>query len=177
MHPKYPGAIRVRCSLHKNVNTPREKCQSLKDLEKALSNTDVAVKYGVPKNTLSTWVKSKEQLFAALEKGNNVKRQKLRTGDHETLDTAVFKWFLSLRSPNVPLSGAIIQGKASQYANKLSKGNVKSSGGWLRRWKESNNFTFKTISGESNFVTPEMVNIWSETSLPTLLYNYDLKDI
>ena len=48
---------------------------------------------------------------------------------------------------------------------------------WLRRWKERKNFTFKTISGESNSVTPEMVNAWSEISLPTLLYNYDLKDI
>ena len=37
--------------------------------------------------------------------------------------------------------------------------------------------TFKTISGELHSVTPEMVNVWSETSLPTLLYNYDLKDI
>ena len=35
----------------------------------------------------------------------------------------------------------------------------------------------ETISGELNSVTPEMVNVWSETSLPTLLYNYDLKDI
>ena len=31
-----------------------------------------------------------------------------------------------------------------------------------------------TTSGESHFVTPEMVNVWSETSLPTLLYNYDV---
>ena len=71
--------------------TLREKCQSLKDLEKGLSNKDVAAKYGVPKNTLFTWVKSKEKLFVALEKGNNVKRQKLRSGDHETLGTAVFQ--------------------------------------------------------------------------------------
>ena len=52
---------------------------------------DVATKYGVSKNTSSIWVKSKEKLFAALEKGNDVKRQKIRTGDHETLDTAVFQ--------------------------------------------------------------------------------------
>ena len=50
----------------------REKCQSLKDIEKGLSNKDVAAKYGVPKNTLSTWVKSKEKLFAALKKGNKL---------------------------------------------------------------------------------------------------------
>ena len=118
-----------------------------------MSNKNVAAKYGVPRNTLSTWVKSKEKLFEALEKGNNVKRQKLRTGDHETLDTAV-------KSQNVPLSGATIQEKASQYAEELSVGNFKASDGWLRRWKERNNVTFKTISGESNSVTPEMVNAW-----------------
>ena len=55
------------------------------------------------------WLKVKKKNFAALEKGNNVKRQKIRTGDDETLETAVFKWFLSLRSQNVPLSGGIIQ--------------------------------------------------------------------
>ena len=106
-----------------------------------------------------------------------MKRQKLPTWDHETLDTAVFKWFLNLRSQNVPLSGAIIQGKARQYAKELSIENLISSDGWLRRWKERNNVTFKTTSGESNSVTPEMAKAWSETSLPTLLYNYDLKDI
>ena len=68
-----------------------EKCQSLKGLEKGLSNKDVAAKYVVPKNTLSTWVKSKETLFTVLEKGNNIKRQKLHTGDDKTLDTAVLK--------------------------------------------------------------------------------------
>ena len=78
--------------------TLRKKCQSLNDLEKGLSNKDVAAKYGVPKNTLSTWVKSKEKLFAALEKGHNVKRQKLRTGDHETLNTDVFKWFCDVKT-------------------------------------------------------------------------------
>ena len=30
---------------------------------------------------------------------------------------------------------------------------------------------------ENHSVTPEMVNAWKETSLPTLLSNYDLKDI
>ena len=40
----------------------------------------------------------------------------------------------------------------------------------------------KEISSSKNFmenhsVTPEMVNAWKETSLPTLLSNYDQKDI
>ena len=49
--------------------------------------------------------------------------------------------------------------------------------GWLRRSKEKNNTSFKTVSGESKSVILEMVNMWSETSLPTLLSNYDIKDI
>ena len=55
--------------------------------------------------------------------------------------------------------------------------NFQASDGWLRRWKKRNNISFKTVSGESKSVTPEMVNAWSETSLPTLLSNYDLKNI
>ena len=63
--------------------TLRKKCQALKDLEKGESNKDVAAKYNVLKNTLSTWVKNKEKLFDALKKGINVKRQKLKSGNHD----------------------------------------------------------------------------------------------
>ena len=63
--------------------TLREKFQALKDLEKGESNKDVAAKYNVPKNTLSTWVKNKEKLFDALKKGTNVKRRKLKSGNHD----------------------------------------------------------------------------------------------
>ena len=40
-----------------------------------------------------------------------------------------------------------------------------------------NNVSFKTVSGESNAVTPEMVAGWNETILPTLLSNYGLENI
>ena len=71
---------------------------------------------------------------------------------------AVFKWFLNMRSQNVPLSGGIIQEKASIYAKELNIENFKASDGCLRRWKERRNNTFKTISGESNPATSETVN-------------------
>ena len=144
---------------------------------KGPSNKDVAAKYGVPKNTLSTWVKNKEKLVNAPEKGTNVKRQKLKTGNHELVDSAIFKWFLNMRSDNVPLSASVIQEKAVMFAKDLNVENYQASDGWLRRWKERNNITFKTVSGESNSATPDMVNSWSETSLPTLLSNYELKTI
>ena len=91
--------------------TLREKCQALKDLEKGESNKDVAAKYNLLKNTLSTWVNNKEKLFDALKKGTNVKRQKLKSGNHELVDQAIFNWFLNMRSQNVPLSASMIKKK------------------------------------------------------------------
>ena len=157
--------------------TLREKCQVLKDLQKGESNKDVAAKYNVPKNTLSTWVKKKQKLFNALKKGTNVKRQKLKSGNHELVDQAIFNWFLSMQSHNIPLSASMIQEKAVIFAKGLNTENFQASDGWLRRWKERNDISFKTVSGESKSVTPEMVNAWSEMSLPTYLSNYDLEDI
>ena len=69
-----------------------------------MSNKDVAAKYGVQKNTLSTWVKNKEKILDWLEKGSNIKRQKLGTNSFEMVDKAIFNWFLSMWSQNVPLS-------------------------------------------------------------------------
>ena len=40
-----------------------------------------------------------------------------------------------------------------------------------------NNVSFKTVSGESKAVTPEMVAGWNESTLPTLLSNYGLENI
>ena len=59
--------------------TLREKSQALKDLEKGESNKNVAAKYNVSKNTLSTWVKNKKKIFDALKKRTNVKRRKLKS--------------------------------------------------------------------------------------------------
>ena len=75
------------------------------------------------------------------------------------------------------LSGPVIQEKASSYPKELNIEDFKTSDGWLRRWKERRNITFKNVSEESNSVTPEMVTAGKETSLPTLLSNYDLNDI
>ena len=44
-----------------NVKSLGEKYKILRDLEKGLSKKDVAEKYGVPRNTISTWVKNKSK--------------------------------------------------------------------------------------------------------------------
>ena len=55
--------------------------------------------------------------------------------------------------------------------------NFKASDGWLDRWKKQFNVSFKTVSGESNACTDEMVAPWEQTTLPTILSKYDLNQI
>ena len=139
-----------------------------------MSNKDVAAKFGLPNNTLSTWAKNKEKFLDSLEKGCNIKWQKLRTGNFEMVDKAIFDWFLSMLSQIVPVSAAMIQEKAFTFAKELNVGNFQALNGWLRRWKNGNLIAFKTASGESKYVTPEMVGGWLETSLLIHLSNYEL---
>ena len=132
--------------------------KALKILEKGMSNRDVAAKYGVPKNTLSSWVKNKEKLLDSAEKGNNIKRQNLRTGNFEMVEKAVYNWFLSMRSQNVPLSTVMIQEKTLTFAKESIVETFQASDGWLQRCKEGNQITSKTVSRKSKSVTPEMLD-------------------
>ena len=49
--------------------------------------------------TVSTWFKNKEKLLPSLEKcASNSKRKKLRAGEIEDVDKAVYLWFVAKRS-------------------------------------------------------------------------------
>ena len=67
-----------------------------------MSNKDIAAKFSVPKSTILTWFKNKDEILSLLEEGQNVKSQKLRDASHESLDHGVFKWFLNIRGQKVP---------------------------------------------------------------------------
>ena len=86
------------------------KCKALKDLEKGMTNKDVAAKYGVPKNTLSTWVKNKHKLTTSLEKkGMSSSRKSTSCGSYDQIDKAVFHWFVGKRSQKVPIDGIMLK--------------------------------------------------------------------
>lgn len=118
------------------VKTLNEKCKALKEIEKGLSNKEASVKYGVPPNTISTWIKNKAKYFKALEDNCSSKKQKLRDSDFEKLDSVVLRWFLSKRSQNIPIDGNLLKEKARMYAKELGYGNFHASPGWLDRWKK-----------------------------------------
>ena len=55
----------------------------IEDLERRMSNKEVASTYSIPKNILSNWTKNREKALDALKKGISINQQKLKTGNHD----------------------------------------------------------------------------------------------
>ena len=65
----------------------KEKYLALKDLEKGLTKKNVAEKFSVPQNTLTYWIKHREDIIIKHESGQlGAKRRKLRVGKHDSID-------------------------------------------------------------------------------------------
>ena len=69
----------------------------------------------------------------------------------------MFKWLLIVRSRDLAVSALVFKTKTIEFAQKMNVENFKASDGWLDRWKERFNVSFKTVSGESNVCTDKMV--------------------
>ena len=104
-------------------------------------------------------------------------RKKLKKSDNKNLDEAVFTWFKNVRSNNIPVNGSIIREKALGLAKILELTDIRASDGWLDKWKQRHNVTFKAVSGEENAVTSQMTASLSEIYLPTISSKYELKNI
>ena len=112
-----------------------QKCQIIRQIEKGVTNKEASEKFGVPKNTISTWMKNKDKLFEGLEQSSS-DAKKMRGCDYEQVDKAVFKWFSLQRSQNVPIDGPILKEKALQFAKSFNFPTFKASDGWLDKWKK-----------------------------------------
>ena len=89
------------------------KCEVLQELEKGASQKDLAQKYAIPPNTIST----------SYEKGLNSKRIKPEV--FEAINKALVKWLLKLRSENIPVNCA-----------QLGVPNFQASDRLLEKWKK-----------------------------------------
>lgn len=99
-----------------------EKFKLIKEVESGARNKDVAVKYGIPANTVSTILKNKHSIILAVQSGivsGSIKRLKKPT--YENIDKAVLEWFKSARRQNLPISGGFIKEKALEFSQKLGE--------------------------------------------------------
>ena len=100
-----------------------------------MTNKEASEKFGVPKNTISTWMKNKDKLFEGLEQSFS-DAKKMRGCDYEQVDKAVLKWFSLQRSQNVPIDGQILKENALQFAKIFNFPTFKASDEWLGKWEK-----------------------------------------
>lgn len=110
---------------------------------------DVATRFSIPASTLSTILSAEHSIRNAVESGTSSKKKRLKLSTYTDVDKAVFTWFLDTRARNVPISGAILQQKAKDFACILGHDDFKASNGWLQGFKSRHGVVGRVISGES----------------------------
>lgn len=156
--------------------TMAEKIAAIKEVEKGTKKkSEIAKDFGIPPNTLSTYLKNKEKILNCESEG--VKgRKRLREPENPDVDQCVLKWFKQTRDKKIPVSGPIVRSKAEQFATELGKSNFKASTGWLDGFKERNKISFKSVCGESGAVNQQEANQWKK-DLEEMIQDRNPKDI
>lgn len=155
--------------------TIEQKISIFRDLENGKSQREVCREQGLSPSTLSTMVKNKETIVAAFEK-NVQKSKRLRKAAQPEVEEAVLKWFVLHRGLNVPISGKILQEKATQFAAELGA-DFKCSDGWLNRFKKRHNICAGKISGEAKDVCSNTTKEWIENVWPEIRKGFEPADI
>lgn len=141
---------------------------------------DLAKELNIPASTLCT-IMSKRKFIedSAASSGSSCsKKMRVQPGRHEDMETNLVDWFKQHRAAGMPISGPILTAKAKELANKMNlPDEFTASAGWLQKFKLRYGITYKRVCGESGAVDPETVSAWREDMLPTLLRDYELKDV
>ncbi|GFS79164.1 tigger transposable element-derived protein 4 [Nephila pilipes] len=100
-------------------------------MDKGVKKKDIALKFDIPPNSLSTIIKNRDKLQNYDSSNSHSKR--LKTCVYEDVDEAVLKWIHTMRDKNVPISGLIVIEKALQFAKALGYDQFLGSNGWFRK--------------------------------------------
>nr|XP_009675396.1 PREDICTED: tigger transposable element-derived protein 4 [Struthio camelus australis] len=156
-----------------------EKIDIISAVESGKRKADVAAKYGIKKNSLSSIMKNKEKVLEAFESlGFDPKRKRLRTAFYTDLEEALMKWYRIAQCLNVPVNGPMLRLKANDFAQKLGHGDFKCSNGWLDRFKSRYGLVFRAQPvGAAATATVDALTLWYQNVLPYYLNDYQPKNV
>ncbi|MFS1564304.1 MAG: hypothetical protein ACL7AX_13000 [Candidatus Arsenophonus phytopathogenicus] len=164
-----------------------QKVDIVNRLNKGESGQRLSEEYGVGTSTVSDIKKNAASILkfvSVLEsEDGSSSRKMMRRANNDTVDDAVFKWFVQKRSQGQPISGPILCEKALRF-NEMLNGpkDFKASTGWLRNFKARHGIRELEIQGEkmssdtisaANFVATFRAKIEEENYDPDFLYNAD----
>ena len=93
--------------------TYTQKYEAIMEVEKGQKTKKlIAAEFGIPQNTLSTWLKSKDQIKEKYLAGSiEPERKKSRGAKYPEVENALLSWFKNARSNNIPIGRGINENK------------------------------------------------------------------
>ncbi|XP_074947037.1 tigger transposable element-derived protein 4 [Phalacrocorax aristotelis] len=156
-----------------------EKIDIISAVESGKKKADIAAKYGIKKNSLSSIMKNKEKVLEAFETLRfDPKRKRLRTAFYTDLEEALMKWYRIAQCLNVPVNGPMLRLKANDFARKLGHSDFKCSNGWLDRFKSRYGLVFRAQPVEAAATTTRAApTLWYQNVLPYYLNDYQPENV
>ncbi|NWU70485.1 TIGD4 protein, partial [Pterocles burchelli] len=155
-----------------------EKIDIVSAVESGKKKADVAAKYGIKMNSLSSIMKNKEKVLKAIETLQfDPKRKRLRTAVYTDVEEALMKWYRVAQCLDVPVNGPMLRLKANDFAQKLGHSDFKCSNGWLDRFKSRYGLVFRAQPVEAAAATTvDAPTLWDQNVLP-YVKDYEPKNV
>jgi hypothetical protein len=133
-----------------------DKLKVLEEIEKGASYGVLEMKYGIGRSTVKDIKAKSNELKQYKERvhdeGLSTTTKKLKVGEDEQLDQAVYLWFKQQREKGVPVNGPMLRAKAAQLHDMLKpdrQGQFVASSGWQFRFTKRHSIRQLAETGES----------------------------
>lgn len=136
----------------------------------------IAKKMGCSEGQVSRISSNRASILKEYESNANPEQKRHRSGKAADVEAALSTWFTNARARDIPLSGPVLEEKASDISKHLDKPDFKPSTSWLSRWKERNNIVFKKQHWEKKDADIPAVDNYITNILPDIM-KYNEEDI
>lgn len=122
--------IEEKIDIIKSIKNKKHSYKELQDL------------YKVSKYTISRILAHEDQLMSS----RNSQLRRIRSGHNKDIDTAITKWYNSMREQNIFVNGPLVRQQAIKFARMMNNNSFKATNGWLWRWQRKQNVKFTASS-------------------------------
>ena len=140
----------------KIVLSVEQKLHIIDSLQKGASYSIIAEKYGIGRSTITDIKKQEGKLRLFKQRMTelgvkNIKVKAMKIGAHEKLDDALYIWFRQQREKSVPVTGVLLQEKATLFYQRLYPDATTpffASAGFRSRFLKRYNLRCLSVQGE-----------------------------
>jgi len=154
----------------------KEKCDVLKKYDELgstnLSQAAAALKLGISQSLLCRLLKNRNDIETSAVNNDSGTRKRKRCGKDDDVESALKKWFVSVRHKDTRLNGPLLQQKAEDLAKKLGKEDFRATNGWFYRWVKRENIAWCKPSGEAGEADAAAAHSWIRDVWPNLIAEY-----